>query len=186
MEMGRPDFQTLVDAHYAALFRFAMSLTRSESDAADLTQQTFFVWASKGGQLRDASKVKCWLFTTLHRQFLEIRRHSGRFQMVPLEGAMSDLPAVPANNASAIDGQAALRALHELDEIHRAPLALFYLEHLSYGEISAVLAIPIGTVMSRLARGKEHLRRALEVVKQADESKIVPMPRRTNSLPRPS
>ena len=52
------------------LYRFALSLSRQESDAADLTQQTFFLWASKGHQLRDQSKVKTWLFTSLYREFL--------------------------------------------------------------------------------------------------------------------
>src|SRR5262245_34364593 len=50
-------FEAIVNEHYAPLFRFAMSLTRSESDACDLTQQTFYVWAKKGHQLRDISKV---------------------------------------------------------------------------------------------------------------------------------
>ena len=183
--MARPDFQSLVEAHYATLFRFALSLTRSESDAADLTQQTFFIWASKGEQLRDPSRVKCWLFTTLHRQFLEIRRHDGRFPKIPLEGVLGDLPVVAANSGSSLDGQSALQALHQLDEIHRAPLALFYLEQLSYIEIANVLGIPIGTVMSRLARGKEHLRRALEGGVRGAESKILPLPRQKNSQPGP-
>ena len=61
------DFEGLVNLHYASLYRFALSLTRKESDASDLTQQTFYVWATKGHQLLDASKVKSWLFTTLHR-----------------------------------------------------------------------------------------------------------------------
>ena len=65
--MLAPDFQQLVDRQYEPLFRFALSLTRSEADAADLTQQTFFLWASKGHQLRDRSKAKSWLFTTLYR-----------------------------------------------------------------------------------------------------------------------
>jgi Sigma-70 region 2 len=60
-------FEAIVCEHCEALFRFAMSLTREESEARDLTQQTFYTWATKGHQLRDISKVKTWLFTTLHR-----------------------------------------------------------------------------------------------------------------------
>src|SRR6478736_902677 len=70
-ERGKPEFQALVDAYYAPLYRFAMSLTRSESDAADLVQDAFVLWATKGHQLQDASKAKTWLFTTLHREFLQ-------------------------------------------------------------------------------------------------------------------
>ena len=51
-------FEAIVSDYYEPLFRFAMSLTRSESDAGDLTQQTFYIWARKGHQLRDVSKVK--------------------------------------------------------------------------------------------------------------------------------
>jgi RNA polymerase sigma-70 factor (ECF subfamily) len=58
--------------YYEPLYQFAFSLARDEADACDLTQQTFCIWAAKGHQLRDASKVKTWLFTTLHREFLGI------------------------------------------------------------------------------------------------------------------
>ena len=61
------------------LYRFALSLSRQESDAADLTQQTFLLWASKGHQLRDPSKVKTWLFTSLYREFLGRKRQQDRF-----------------------------------------------------------------------------------------------------------
>jgi DNA-directed RNA polymerase specialized sigma24 family protein len=56
-------FDTIVCENYEPLFRFAMSLTRTESDAWDLTQHKFYVWPSKGHQLRDLSKAKTWLFT---------------------------------------------------------------------------------------------------------------------------
>ena len=64
------NFEDLVACHYGPLYQFAFSLTRDEADACDLTQQTFCIWAAKGHQLRDVSKVKTWLFTTLHREFL--------------------------------------------------------------------------------------------------------------------
>src|SRR5262245_62168376 len=82
-------FEAIVSEQYEALFRFAMSLTRSESDARDLTQQTFYIWATRGHQLRDVSKVKAWLFTTLHRVFLVARRKQSRFPHHDLE-AVSD------------------------------------------------------------------------------------------------
>jgi DNA-directed RNA polymerase specialized sigma24 family protein len=59
-----PDFENLVTLHYEALCRFAFTLTRSEAEASDLTQQTFLTWATKGGPLRDASKAKTWLLLT--------------------------------------------------------------------------------------------------------------------------
>src|SRR5260370_15889803 len=69
-DVTEPDFEQLVDAHYAALYRFALSLAKNEMDAADLTQQTFYIWAEKGRDLRDPGKAKSWLFTTLYREFL--------------------------------------------------------------------------------------------------------------------
>ena len=73
-----PSFQGLVDTHYESLFRFGQSLTGNTSDDADLTQQTFFIWAKKGHALRDTGKAKSWLFTTLYRGFLKQNRRSQR------------------------------------------------------------------------------------------------------------
>ena len=89
------DFEGLVARFYQPLYQFAFSLTRAEADACDLTQQTFYVWASKGHQLRDASKVKTWLFTTLHRAFLEGRRRQTRFPHFELSEVEPELPALP-------------------------------------------------------------------------------------------
>src|SRR5262249_58296061 len=83
--MSETDFEQLVDQQYAPLFRFALSLARSEAEAADLTQQTFFLWAAKGHQLRDRSKAKSWLFTTLYREFLNRRRPQVRFPQIVLD-----------------------------------------------------------------------------------------------------
>src|SRR3954454_16205728 len=88
-------FEKIVSEQYAALFRFALSLTRSESDAQDLTQQTFYIWATKGHQLRDLSKVKTWLFTTLHRAFLKARQRQSRFSNQELEEVADQLPVLP-------------------------------------------------------------------------------------------
>ncbi len=70
------DFENLVGRYYEPLYQFAFSLTRDEADACDLVQQTFCIWANKGHQLRDTTKVKTWLFTTLHREFLGARRQA--------------------------------------------------------------------------------------------------------------
>src|SRR4029077_17708280 len=73
------EFERLVQLYYRDLYRFGLSLTRSEADAADLTQQTFYIWANKGHQLRESANVKGWLLTTLHREFLQLRRSRQRF-----------------------------------------------------------------------------------------------------------
>src|SRR3954454_10729230 len=86
-------FEAIVREHYEGLYRFAVSLTRSESDARDLTQHTFYVWATKGHQLRDLSKVKTWLYTTLHRAFLQGRRPAATHPCQDLDEVIDELAA---------------------------------------------------------------------------------------------
>jgi RNA polymerase sigma-70 factor, ECF subfamily len=170
--MRDAEFQQLVDRHYAPLFRFALSLSKSEADAADLTQQTFFLWAAKGHQLRDASKVKSWLFTTLYREFLSRRRHEVRFRQVELDEVREDdLPISP--NVGALDAATVLETLREIEEPFRSALTLFYLEQFSYQEIADVLEVPVGTVMSRLSRGKAQLRERLLSKEEVLGNKVI-------------
>ena len=153
------EFEDLVDAHYQALFRFGVSLTRDAGMAADLVQETFCTWAAKGDQLHDRSKAKTWLFTTLYREFLSQRRRASRFSDQPLDEAALGALTPPQDDAQRqMDGQRALELLGSLTETYRGPLALFYLQQHSYKEIAEILDVPIGTVMSRLSRGKELLR----------------------------
>ncbi|MDE3065946.1 MAG: RNA polymerase sigma factor [Verrucomicrobiota bacterium] len=155
------DFESLVTRYYEALYQFAFSLTRNEAEACDLTQQTFCVWAAKGHQLRDASKVKTWLFTTLHREFLGARRRQTRFPHVELEHAGADLPAVSPDVGGGLDAAQALQALAQLEDLYQAPVALFYLQDCSYNEIAEILGVPLGTVKSRLTRGLGRLHQLL-------------------------
>ena len=155
---GELDFQSLVDLHYGPLYRFAMSLTRAESDACDLVQQTFLTWATKGHQLQDSSKVKAWLYTTLHRAFLESRRRVTRFPHLEISEAGAELPNVEPDLVSHLDSQAVLELLSQVDEQFQAAVALFYLEDYSYNEIAAILEVPLGTVKSRIARGLGQLK----------------------------
>lgn len=147
------DFESLVGRYYHALYKFAYSLTRAEADACDLTQQTFYVWATKGHQLRDQSKVKTWLFTTLHREFLESRRRHTRFPHFELGQMVPELPTVPSASVNELDSKGVLQALAQVDDVYKAPVALFYLRDFSYKEIAETLEVPIGTVKSRIARG---------------------------------
>jgi RNA polymerase sigma factor (sigma-70 family) len=152
------DFQSLVDLHYGALYRFAMSLTRTESDACDLVQQTFLTWATKGHQLQDRSKAKSWLFTTLHRCFLESRRRTTRFPHLELSEVEAELPNVEPELVNHLDAQDVVQLLAQVDPQFQAAVALFYLEDYSYNEIATILGVPLGTVKSRIARGLAQLR----------------------------
>jgi RNA polymerase sigma-70 factor, ECF subfamily len=173
--MGEDTFTLLVDRYYAALYRFALSLARSQADACDLTQQTFYVWATKGHTLRDTAKAKTWLFTTLYREFLRSRRRDTRLtSLEELPPGASDLADDEIDRVRQLDGALVVEALGAVAEAFRAPLTLFYLEDLSYQEIAETLGVPVGTVMSRLSRGKDQLRAALAA--QAQGPQIVPFP----------
>jgi RNA polymerase sigma factor (sigma-70 family) len=155
-------FDAVVENHYESLYRFALSLTPRESDACDLTQQTFYQWATKNHQLRDKSKVKSWLFTTLYREHLKVKGYELRFLSLDRDSAgETELAALSPSLVDRIDSQTLLQVLFAIEEFYRAPLVLFYLEDHSYKDIAEILGVPVGTVMSRLSRAKNILRRAL-------------------------
>lgn len=154
-------FDNLVSLYYGPLYQFAFSLTRSESDAADLTQQAFYIWATKGHQLRDKSKVKTWLFTTLHREFLNHRRKVVRFPHHELSEIEHELPAVTPEMVNALDSAAVVELLNRVAQPYQAALALFYLEDYSYKDIADVLDVPLGTVQSRISRGMAQLQQLI-------------------------
>lgn len=155
------EFEALVDQHYGPLYRFALSLTRTQTDACDLTQETFRVWATKGHQLQDRARAKSWLFTTLHRLFLESRRRSTRFPHLELEEVAEEIPGVEPEVVNRLDAQQVVELLRRVDPQFQAPVALFYLEDSSYNEIAEILELPLGTVKSRIARGLAQLKQLL-------------------------
>ena len=155
------DFDNLVASYYRPLYQFAYSLTQSDADACDLTQQTFYIWATKGHQLRDGSKVKTWLFTTLHREFLETRRHATRFPHFELDQMAGELPTISPARLNQLDSGQVLQALTRVEQVYQAPVALFYLQDCSYKEIAEILGVPMGTVKSRIARGIAQLHKLL-------------------------
>ncbi len=173
--MAELNFEEIVDKHYTMLYRFALTLTHNEANACDLTQQTFYKWATKGHQLRDPKKLKAWLFTTLHREFLSTKRFEKNHPHYTVEVVESELPTVTADMVSRIDSSVAVAALERIDELFRVPLVLFHLEDYSYKEIAEILEIPIGTVMSRLSRGRNQLLKLLTEVEQNAGSKIIPL-----------
>ncbi len=173
--MSNKAFTQLVDAHYAPLYRFALSLARNQADAGDLVQQTFYIWATKGHALRELAKAKSWLFTTLYREFLRVRRRESRatsLEDLPL--AEQDIAAEEIDRTTNLDAMTVMESLQSVDEVFRAPLTLFYLEELSYQEIAETLDVPIGTVMSRLSRGKAQLRNELKKMETGGSPKVIP------------
>lgn len=172
MTVDDSTFEQIVNAYYQPLYRFAFTLTHSEAQAWDLTQETFRKFATKGHQLAAQSKAKSWLFTTLYREFIDGHRRDSRLE--PLDDAEHEVVSVAvADQADKFDGALAREALLQIDAAFRAPLVLFYLQDLTYREIAEVLKLPLGTVMSRISRGRAMLRELL--TEPARENRIVPL-----------
>jgi RNA polymerase sigma-70 factor (ECF subfamily) len=153
------DVATLVAEHYAAVYRYAYRLCGSVADAEDLTQQVFLNAQRKLDQLRGAEAARAWLYAILRNCFLASRRpsamlgpgHELRWDELP-----EDAPA-----PQAVDGELLQKALDALPDDYRLILLMYYFEDYSYREIAEHLALPIGTVMSRLSRAKSTLRGGL-------------------------
>jgi RNA polymerase sigma-70 factor, ECF subfamily len=149
----------LIDAHADVLYRYAYRLAGSTADAEDLVQDTFARAISRLAQLRDPDKARGWLFRILRNEYLRRIRGEKRIRVVPLDGTR-ELAESAAEESSLppIDSATLQAALNDLDESFRTPLILFYFEEFSYKDIADQMDLPIGTVMSRLARGKVYLK----------------------------
>ncbi len=173
MHLTQENFQMAVHEWYDPLYRFALSLCQQHDRALDLTQNAFHRLAQNRAKIRDASKVKSWLFSVLYREYVDQYRHSVRYPSQSLDDSPEFRGTTDHGGEQSHDAKVLIRILGELDEIFRAPITLFYIEQLSYKEIAGVLDIPIGTVMSRLRRAKDQLRERME---QVSQPKIVPFP----------
>lgn len=170
------DLKALVSEYYAALYRFGLALAKNESEAADLTQETFLILAKHQKQMREPEKTKTWLFTTLRREFLrKVRIHTAHPE-VEFQPEEHEIPAIESDALRSIDARTALAALARIEKSYQSAVKLFYLADLSYKEISATLRVPIGTVMWRLSRGKEQLRRILATTLESNSDNIPPLP----------
>lgn len=151
------DIAQLVADHHQGVYAYAYRLSGSVQDAEDLAQQTFLTAQQKLGQLRNTESAKSWLFTILRNHFLGTLRKK---RPTPAAGLQLDVDTIPERlpDSFAIDGELLQRAIEELPPKYRVVLTMFYYEDCSYREIADQLGLPIGTVMSRLARAKRRLR----------------------------
>ena len=171
--MNEADYEQAVNSFYEGLYRFGFSLAGNEDDACELAQETFARLLAKGGQVRDRSKIKAWLFTTLYRTYIGWKRRETRFPHLEIASVEHELPPVTLEMVDKLENEALSRSLLELEERYRVPLSLYYFEDHSYAEISEMLDIPIGTIMSRLSRAKELLRKSLAAKLIGSERKII-------------
>ena len=156
-----PDQAALIEAHIPGLRRFACALLRGDRHGADdLVQDCLERALSRWHLRRSDGDVRGWLYTILYNRFLsdQHRRRRRGVHDVLLEVAEAELPGVEGGQASALEHRDLLRAFAALPEKQRSVLVLIAVEDLSYEEAARVLGVPIGTVMSRLSRGRQRLR----------------------------
>jgi RNA polymerase sigma-70 factor (ECF subfamily) len=146
--------------HLRALYGTAYRMTRNAHDAEDLVQETWLRAYRAFDRYEPGTNIRAWLFTILHRTRTDgFRRKSRSPATVELVG---DGPAVPpAQDALAWGGEDIVRAMEALPEVFRSAVVLRDLEDFTYDEIARILEVPVGTVMSRIHRGRALLRAAL-------------------------
>lgn len=152
--------QRLVDDYYLALYRYAYRLAGSAADADDLTQEAFCKAQTNYSQLRDPARAKAWLFSILRNAYLHRARADKQQRCVALDDA-GDLAEPLPEPLPEIDPERLQQVLNDLPEVFRTPIILFYFEEFSYRDIAEQMDLPLGTVMSRLARAKAFLRARL-------------------------
>ena len=153
---------------FERLYNFAHWLTQDRQEAEDLVQETY-VKALKGfSSFRPDTNFRAWIYQILRNTFLTSRTGLKASASVPLdlESEQETLPAIKETPESILlqrsDQQLVQEALGRLPVPFREVLLLCEFEEMSYQEISATLAIPIGTVMSRLSRARRALRDAVQ------------------------
>lgn len=160
--MERISLKHVAEEWYEPLYRFALSLSKNPDDAMDLTQSAFFKLTARIDQIREPSRVKSWLFSVVHRAYIDQYRHNSKFPKDTIDSVPEPTQAQNQIPGDGNDAELILQALQTLDDRFRAPLTLYYFNDFSYREIAETLDIPIGTVMSRLRRAKDQLRAIIE------------------------
>jgi RNA polymerase sigma-70 factor, ECF subfamily len=156
-------FETDALTHLDSLYGTALRLTRNEPDAQDLVQDTYVKAFKARKQFKPGTNLKAWLFTILHNTFRNRRRDIGR-DPIEIDSDRVDL-AAPADPADTPEehllrgamGPELQTALDSLPEAFREAVWLRDVEEFPYAEIAEMLGIPVGTVMSRISRGRRML-----------------------------
>lgn len=172
----RPGFEEEALPHLDAVYRFALRLTGAPDAAEDLVQETFLRAFKSWDQYTRGTAAKSWLFTICRNVFLRRRERSQRHdqivsESVPRAGAWSDALNPLWFSLSGVDPEGdffdsivddrILEAINELPEEYRTAVVLSDIEGLPYAEIAEMMEVPVGTVKSRLFRGRRQLQRVL-------------------------
>ncbi len=162
-------FQEFAMPYLGFIYKSACRLCGNPIEAEDLAQETFLVAFENFSQLKDISRCKSWLFVILKNIFLKTISDKKKYLCVDLDKidlhklnySSSALKSVDKEYFSKVAREQLQSILDKLDEKYKIPLVLSYLNGFSYQEIADMLEIPIGTVMSRISRGKMYLKKEL-------------------------
>jgi RNA polymerase sigma-70 factor (ECF subfamily) len=163
-----PTAEELVDRFLQDVYAYALRLCRSPAEAEELTQQVFLLAHQRRHQLRDPSRARSWLLSITRNGFLQARRSRQPICSTDLDLDMSDIRD-GSWKLETIDAERLQQAVQSLPDPFRVVVLMYYFEEMSYQEIARTLDIPIGTVMSRLARARQRLRDGLTAVAAGHE-----------------
>jgi RNA polymerase sigma-70 factor (ECF subfamily) len=155
--------QTVIEQlaeHTAGLRRYAFALTGNQSEAEDLVQDTLVRAIAAARSFHASGSLRAWLFSIMHNLFVSGMRRR-RLPVVALNDEAAAVAQAPAQ-LIVLEARDALAALARLPEAQRAALSLIALEDFSYEEAARIQSVPLGTLMSRLARGRETLRQMMQ------------------------
>src|SRR5271168_1230966 len=157
------DFAQLLETEIPRLRRYARALTRDMSRADDMVQSCLLRAVAKQHLWQPGTDLRAWLFTILHNQNVNYVRRSVRQGVtVPLEDVAPALTA-PSNVEASLELRDLERAIARLPEEQRQVILLVGLEGMGYQEAAKILGIPVGTVRSRLSRGRDMLRELMDI-----------------------
>ncbi|HET6520230.1 MAG TPA: RNA polymerase sigma factor [Geminicoccaceae bacterium] len=155
------DDHALVD-HLAALRRYARALLGGTAEADDLVQECLVRALARTSLWRPVRNMRAYLFTILHNVHADrVSRRSRTVEVVPLDGSAATHSSTPPTQYGRLELRDLALALTRLSEEQRQVVLLVGLEGMSYQEVAIVLDVPVGTVMSRLSRGREALRQLM-------------------------
>jgi len=174
-----------IEAEIPRLRRYARALTRDLIAADDLVQECLTRALSKLHLWQQGTDLRAWLFTILHNQYINHVRRTAREGTAIGLSEREPLLARAPQQGSRLELRDLERAIAKLPRTQRSVILLVGLEGMSYGEVATALGVPVGTIRSRLSRGREALRRLTGIV-QPDEADIVmPEPTVRNRPSRP-
>ena len=143
--------------HIPHLRRYARALTGDQVSAEDLVQDTLERAWKRMALWRPGSNIRAWLFTIMHNLYVNQIKAAARGLRGNGEQAESSVPVSPTQD-DRLELRDLNKALQRLPHDQREVVLLIGLEQLSYGEAAKIIGVPIGTIMSRLSRGREQLR----------------------------